>query len=120
MSKNADIQRDQLLNVLEQWRNGDIDEREVHVRAESLKDQFDELPEYDETDSRSIPLQVLLELDALNVGLITKDDIPAMESFLKIPPGKEDQGWNDWKEYWSRVDFEGRRKKLANNPYYST
>lgn len=113
-------QRSQLLALLREWQRGTINEREVHQKAESIVEQFSELPAYDETDPGSVTFEVLLQLDALNHGLITLADIPAMEAFLNTPIGQEVEGWTAWRDYWKNVDFEERRQALKSNPYYIT
>jgi hypothetical protein len=59
-------------------------------------------------------------LDALNHQLITPKDIPAIEGFLRTPPGNETQAWAVWRDYWNNLDLESRRQELQNKPYYST
>ncbi len=120
MENTKEIERDRLLALLEKWQNGTIDERTVHEQAESMMDELGELPSYSEDDPRSIPVEVLLHLDALNHQLITPEDIPAMEAFLCTSQGDEAQGWAAWRNYWNNLDFETRKQKLQKNPYYCT
>ena len=112
--------RNKLLTLLEQWQSGTIDEREVHWQAEEWLEQLSDEPNYPEHDPRSIPMEVLVELDTLNHQLLTKDDIPAMVEFLHTPPSEELQGWARWQRYNDELDLESRKKELKNNPYYST
>jgi hypothetical protein len=120
MGNVKEIKRSELLSLLEQWQIGAIDEREVHEQAEALMDGLGEQPNYPKHDHRSIPIEVLLHLDALNHQLITPDDMPAMQAFLHTALGKEIQGWTAWQDYWDNLDLESRRRKLENNPYYIT
>lgn len=113
-----EIERHELLTLLELWETGAIDEREVHEKAESLSDQLGEWPTYRDDDPRSISMEVLLHLDALNHQLITTDDIPAIQAFLHTEPGDELKGWRAWRKYWRQIDFESRRRALKSNPYY--
>lgn len=117
---NGEIERSSLLALLNEWRHGAIDERSVHEWAEETIEQVGELPQYDEDDPRSIAVEILLQLDALNHQLITRDDIPAIEAFLQTRTGDEARGWANWKRYWQQLDLENRRKVLKENPYYST
>lgn len=114
----AEIDRDTLRELLTRWLKGDLDERDVHEEAERLWSQSEEWPEYSEEDPRSIPLEVLSQLEILNHQLITKEDVPAMLRFLDTPPSRELDAWRRWREYWDEVDFDKRRQELKDNPYY--
>jgi hypothetical protein len=120
MEEKKEIQRSELLDLLEQWRTGIIDERKVHEQAEALMEELAEQSEYPENDPKSIPMEVLLHLDILNHQLITPEDIPAMQAFLQTPFGQESPGWATWRSYWDSLDFERRKQELSSNPYYST
>jgi hypothetical protein len=116
----AEVRRSEISTLLEQWRKGVVDEREVHEQAEVLMEQVENAPDYLEHDPRSILMEVLVHLDALNHQLITPEDIPAMLTFLSTPLGDESSGWKEWRSYWEKLDLESRRQKLKDNPYYST
>jgi hypothetical protein len=116
----SEIERNRITTLLHQWEEGIIDERQVHEQAEECLEQLSELPSYAEENPRSIPLEVLVQLDALNHQLITTDDIPAILTFLNTPLGKEPIGWAFWRKYWDDLDLEHRREELKSNPYYCT
>ncbi len=116
----SESERNRITTLLNQWRDGIIDERQVHEQAEEWLEQLSELPSYAEEDPRSIPLEVLLHSDALNHQLITRDDIPAIQTFLSTPAGKEPIGWALWRKYWEDLDLEHRREELKSNSYYFT
>lgn len=116
----SEVKRNEITTLLNQWGDGIIDERQVHEQAEEWLEQLSELPSYPEEDPRSIPLEVLVQLDALNYQLITRDDIPITLAFLNTPSGEEMIGWTLWRKYWDDLDLEDRRKELQSNPYYST
>jgi hypothetical protein len=116
----TEIERNRIATLLNQWRDGIINERQVHEQAEEWLEQLPELPSYAEENPRSIPLEVLVHLDALNHQLITTDDIPAILTFLGTPPGKELIGWTLWRRYWVDLDLEHRRRQLKGNSYYCT
>lgn len=118
--REGEIERKKLLSLLEQWRLEMIDEKEVHERAEELLEKIGEHYAFPDDDARSIPLEVLVNLDALNHQFITRKDIPAMQSFLLTPHGQELQGWSDWRNYWANIDLEIRRRELQSNLYYCT
>lgn len=93
-------------------------EREAHETAEVLVEEHG-LPEYPEEDDRSMPVEVLLELDSLNFRYITREDVPAILRFLSTPAGEAEQGWREWRRYWQSVDWEKRREELKDNLNYS-
>ena len=114
------MDRDVIQTLLERWQSGVIDEREVHEEAEMLWDEHEEWPTFPEHHPESIAIEVLSHLEILNHQLITREDIPAMLTFLDTPPGKELQGWKAWRRYWEGLDLRSRQKALKDNPYYST
>jgi hypothetical protein len=118
--KMAEVRRNEISTLLEEWQKGVVDEREVHERAEVLMGQVEDAPNYLEHDPRSIPMEVLVHLDALNYQLITPEDIPVMLAFLSTPLGDESSGWKEWRSYWEKLDLESRRQQLKDNSYYST
>jgi hypothetical protein len=120
MTVKSEIERSILVELLESWHSGVIDEREVHEQAESIMDQAEGLPNYVETDPRSIAMEVLVQLDILYHQLITTEDIPIMQEFLATPFGKEAEAWVRWRQYWNILDLRTRRLQLQSNPYYST
>ena len=96
-----------------------IDEREVHEEAERLCDHYEEWPMFPEHHPESIAIEVLSHLEILNHQLITREDIPAMLTFLDTPLGKELRGWKTWRRYWDGLNLHSRQNVLKNNPYYS-
>ena len=60
-----------------------------------------------------------MQLEVLNHQLIIEQDIPAILTFLATPFGEENQAWQAWETYWTRIDFEARRNELAGHGYYS-
>src|SRR5512138_2035866 len=112
-----ELARSWLQRLLDRWEAGEITEKQVHEQAEERWDA-EEWPILPETDPRSIQLEVLSILDSLNVQWVTKEDIPAIRSFLRTPVGAELSGWKSWRSYWNGVDFEKRRTELAGT-YYS-
>lgn len=115
---NTEADRDFLRGLLGRWRAGEVDERFVHEEAERLWDANDQWPQYEESDPRSIALEVLSQLEVLNHQLITPEDIPAILDFLETPPGEEEAAWEKWRAHWKSVDYQERRAALASTPYY--
>lgn len=116
----SEVDTKALRSLLERWQAGEVDERFVHEEAERLWGHRDEWPLYRETDPRSIPLEVLEQLEILNHQLITREDVPTMLAFLDTPPGEQTRGWAAWRRHWQEVDIDARRTALAHNPYYLT
>ncbi len=120
MPQKRQLERSTLIELLDAWLLGTYDERQVHERAESIMDEMAEVPNFAENDPRSILLEVLVHLDALNHQLIMKEDIPVMREFLSTPTGKETEAWTRWRQYWDTLDLQTRRLQLQDHPYYST
>lgn len=109
-----------LRTTLARWGAGEITERQVHELAEERWESFPKgPPNHPHNDPRSIPIEVLSQLEILNEQLITREDIPAFVDFLATPRGREEDGWMRLESYWDSVDFDARLRQLADNPYYS-
>ena len=93
------IENIRIINLLKEWESGQIGEKEVHERAESLW-KIEEWPNYPKSDPRSIAIELLSHLDILNVQLITREDIPAMIEFLNTKNGNELEAWAKWENMW--------------------
>jgi hypothetical protein len=111
------LDREQLRTLLVDWRDGRRTARQLHEDAEALMESigWKDLPQ---SNPQSIQYEVLSQLDALNVQLITIDDVEAFLEFLETPEGKEEEAWAHWDAYWSSLDFSARREALHNDPYY--
>src|SRR5574341_254962 len=112
----ADLDRDTLRTLLLRWRAGELTTENVHREAELIWESR-EWPHYDENDDRSIPLEVVSQLDIMNHQAITVDDIPAMLEFLSTSPGQARHGWRRWRAYWQKIDMEQRLRDLAHDPF---
>jgi hypothetical protein len=117
---DAFVDREVLRELLERWRSGAVDEREVHETAEEMFETFpDGPPLVPHADPRSIPIEVLSQLEILNVQLITPADIPALMKFLAAEPGQEEVAWQELTNYWKAIDFKRRLMELRDNPNYT-
>jgi len=107
-----------LKNLLIQWQNDQLTTGEVHRRAEELAEEINNEKEYSRTEPDSIPAEVIQQLEILNHQLLIKKDIPAMLEFLNTQPGNEAKGWLVWETYWKSINFNERKRLLANDPDY--
>src|SRR5262245_2608282 len=112
------IDRQILFDLMKRWRSREYDEKALHEAAESIWEGGGEWPQYSKDDPRSIAIEVLSNLDVLNQQLIGKEDIPAIEMFLSTAEGKELEGWQNWEEYWSEVDYAERETQRGTEGYY--
>lgn len=110
--------RRQLLTLLQQWKEGVIDESGIQQAAEALLEQREDVDELPEHDDRSIAAEVLLYLDSLPGLLVTNQDIDAIADFLSTPNGEAADGWRRWRAYWESVDETKRRSELRGHPFY--
>ena len=113
------VNRKELRDLVKRWVQGELDERDVHETAEALCETWEDWPDYEEDDPRSIAIEVLSQLELLNQQLVTTEDVPMILQFLNTPPGKEQAAWLSWKAYWDELDFEVRQRSLQAKPYYS-
>jgi hypothetical protein len=110
--------RQRLSQLVSAWQEGVVGTIEVHETAEELMVVWDwkQLPKH---EAGSVVNEVLSQLDALNVQLILPEDIPAILGFLTASAGAELQAWVTWEAYWEAVDFDERKARLRNDPYYT-
>jgi len=115
-SMTGSVIRTQLIEMLLQWKSGVIDERDVHLAAETLLERMENVfsPPCDEIET-----EALVQLDALPQQWITADDVPAIIKFLQTPLGDEALGLAEWSAYWEKMDFRKRAKQVESNPFYS-
>ena len=117
---NLALDRTTLRKLLSDWKAGLIGEVQVQESAEALLDARQPVDELPQDDDRSVPLEVLLYLDALPALLITKEDVDTMLAFLDTPPGHAAEGRQRWSGYWETIDGDERRESLRGNPFYFT
>jgi hypothetical protein len=117
---NQDLEdlRNLLRDLLLRWESAKLNEKQVHEETDRIWAER-EWPEFKNSDGRSVIVEVLSQLSMLNAQWIIAEDIPMMLSFLDTPSGQEFQAWEKWREYWKGIDYAARRKKIADNSYYS-
>lgn len=81
-----------------------------------MVEQLRPLPDYVQSDPRSIGKSVLKILESLSSQLVMVIDIPAIMDFLATPLGHELAGWTQWHSYWSSIDFNQRLRIITENP----
>ncbi len=116
MSNMLQLTRAELRSLLYRWEAGELNGDEVQREAELRVEQLRPLPELDENNPDSIPLDVLNILESLYNELIIAADIPAILRFLETLPGYEVDGWTQWRSYWHSIDFDSRLKLLVESP----
>jgi hypothetical protein len=110
---------DMLRYLLVRWAAGDLTAWDVQLTAEDIEGQGNTLNchdgphetwyEVEESDGRSIPVEVLCTLVDMPARLISTRDIPAFLAFLNTPEGHAAEGWQRWREYWAGIDDIQRR-----------
>ncbi len=107
-----------LTRELKRWSDSEIDEGHIHEWAEELLEKIGWV-QYDNDDPRSVPMEVLAQLDILNVQLIAQEDVPAFLRFLKLGQEEPLKAWAQWAEYWDQLDMTVRKSELSENQFYS-
>jgi hypothetical protein len=110
--------RQQLLTLLAQWRDGLIDEATVQETAEGLLENCNNSDEISHGATSSAIIEVLRYLVDLPALLVTKHDVDAIVDFLNTPANDLEVGWRKWEAYWNGVDEGERRSQLRDHPFY--
>lgn len=117
--RDAEQLREEIRRILQLWQRGAVDVQRVQAKAEQLLETWN-YPTYEESDPRSIPIDVLSNLDMAYYQLVVPQDIPAMLRFLDTPPGQEANAWKHWKQYWNDIDYDDRKRRLRTDEFYAT
>ncbi len=108
-----------LIDIMEKWKNGDINEIIVHECVEDFLEKENFQYSNSENNSyESIILEVLSQLDILNRQLICQEDIEAINNFIINGEESPIESWSKWTNYWDNIDYEERKINLSDNPYY--
>ena len=67
-------------------------------------------------DGDAIVKEVLAEVDLLEVSLLTRDDVPALQAFLHAASLAD--ATREWTLYKSRIDLDARSKALRRDRFY--
>jgi len=108
-----------ILNLLDQWEAGTINELEVLNESEKLYLQHYQGNEIPKSDYKSIPIEVLSHLEILHHQWIIKDDIPIIRTFLNTSDGNELEAWKNWEKYWNAIDLDNRKEQIKNIELYT-
>jgi hypothetical protein len=109
--------RQQLLTLLAQWRDGLTDEATVQETAERLLENCNN-GEISHEDNSAAIIEVSRYLADLPALLVTRQDIDAIGDFLNTPADDVEVGWRKWEAYWNGVDEGERRRELRDHPFY--
>jgi hypothetical protein len=98
---NDAIEVSEVFQLLHRWKEGHIDEQQVHMDAELMFEKLQAKIQRPSDDNHaSIMYEVLSQLSILNYQLITPEDVLAIARFLETPLGQEHEGWREWRKYW--------------------
>lgn len=100
--------RDQILAVLLAWSTGHYADEEVAEWAAGFTYKV-WLPEHPPDDVRSIYVEVILQLSALHVQPLTRDDVPALRLFVTAAAGDARDAWRIWWTHLESIDWSTRR-----------
>jgi hypothetical protein len=106
------------MSLLLRWKAEDLSAPDLHEQAEEMWNS-QEWGLFNESDDRSIAVEVLSVLDSMNQQWIMIEDIPAIVAFLNTPPSHAAEAWRWWRKYWDGVDFIARKRRLTGNPFYA-
>jgi hypothetical protein len=106
----SDVTKEELRNVLHKWQAGNLEPQEVLEWAE---DHYDLATLKDE-----VVVEILTCLDTLHLNLVTVEDVPTFLKMLDIPPERKEDALNILKRHDENVDWEGRKAKYKQHPFY--
>jgi len=110
--------KDLVLEILEDWKSGKINEIIAQEKAEKLYEEFMHYENLSYNNPEAIAYEVLCQLEILNHQLIIKEDIPFIVDFLNTKQGEEKKAWESWQNYWDEIDVDDRLDKLRDNSFY--
>ncbi len=105
-----DVTREELRNILREWQAGSLEPLEVlewaeeHYDLEILKDE--------------VVIEVLTCLESLHQNLITVEDVPVFLQMLDTPPEREADALRLLSRHDEGVDWEARKDKYRDHPFY--
>ena len=102
--------RKKMIDLLQQWKSGAIDDLDVLMEGEYLCEQY--VDDDSDADCDAIEEAVLLLLDGMIATLVTVDDVPALIKLLQTPPGEEKQSFAEWTAYCNHIDYGERERQL--------
>ncbi len=100
--------RQVLRDLLSRWSSNEMTDQDLQWEAERLWQQYGIWIKSGPEDPRSITRQALDCLRLRSDDPICRSDVPMLLEFLNTPKGKEERGWEKWREYWSRQERKDR------------
>lgn len=110
-TSTTEITAQDLIETLDLWEQGDINDDEVMLFAEGLYDSGPGFPFYPESDPRFVIVNVLDAFVMMYTNPTTKDDIPALRKSLEMCTTSPFEASQYLKEYWSRIDWDSRLRR---------
>lgn len=113
--------RNFVADLLDQWEQGILDERQVMDRAEDMWDTVDDdVVNLPDAHPCSTVLEALHDLSVLNWQLIIKQDLPAIRSFLNADSRETESAWRIYRAYWESTNLSARKHALQHSSFYIT
>ena len=107
------VSRNDLLEVLESWRLHRTIAKDVQAWAEARYGLDDWEPE------DAVVNEILARLDALDMNLITPDDVPAFLEALSVPANRSQEAIDGIDRHFETVNIESRQMELHGDPLYA-
>ncbi len=114
----AMIGREDLIQVLQHWRDGVLTAKQVHEWAEARAGSV-EVGDWEDGESNSVTNEVLFALDMLDINLMLQEDIPSYLKFLRTPIGHFSEGYRKWQDALDQIDYPSRQEFLRTTPFYA-
>jgi hypothetical protein len=114
----AMIGREDLIQILQQWRDGVLTAEQVHEWAEERAGSG-EVSDWEGAEPNSVTNEVLSALDMLDINLMLPEDIPNYLQFLRTPAGQFSEGYRMWQDAQAQIDYPSRKRLLRATPLYA-
>jgi hypothetical protein len=107
------IDRAELRTLLEDWQSGKRTSRSVHEWAEAryAADAWE--------CEDDVVNEVLAALDVLDMNLLTRDDVPALQAMLDLLSGQATLAAELLDAHFQGIRLDDRKKTLASEPLYA-
>ena len=112
------IGREDLIKILQHWRDGVLTAEQVHEWAEERAGNV-EVHDWEGPEPNSVTNEVLSALDMLNINLMLPEDIPHYLEFLHTPTGHFSEGYSKWQDALTQIDYHARKEFLRMTPLYA-
>jgi hypothetical protein len=116
------IPRSEIIDILRKWQSGKMTVDQVKEWAEErYQDDEDKylFTDFEGKPESSVSVEIMANLSAADLYLVTVDDIPEYIAFLETPVGSFLKGYKRFAKYHNSIDYDARIEKIKKIPFYA-